>query len=35
MKRTKSTVEFWTVLTAVNVLGLIYLIHLLFGANSR
>jgi hypothetical protein len=34
MKRSKPTTEFWTVLTMVNVLGLIYPIHLLLRANS-
>ena len=34
MKRSKPTTEFWTVLTMVNVLGLIYPIRLLLRANS-
>ena len=34
MKMDKPTTEFWTVLTMVNVLGLIYPIHLLLRANS-
>ena len=34
MKTNKPTTEFWTVLTMVNVLGLIYPIHLLLRANS-
>jgi hypothetical protein len=34
MKRRKSTAEFWMVLTIVNVLGLIYPIRFLLGANS-
>jgi len=34
MKRSKPTIEFWTVLTMVNVLGLIYPIKLLLRANS-
>jgi len=34
MKRSKPTTEFWTVLTMVNLLGLIYPIHLLLRANS-
>jgi len=34
MKTNKPTREFWTVLMMVNVLGLIYPIHLLLGANS-
>ena len=33
MKTNKPTTEFWTVLTMVNVLGLIYPIHLLLRAN--
>jgi len=34
MKRSKPTIEFWTVLTMVNVLGLIYPMKLLLRANS-
>ena len=34
MKRSKPTIEFWTVLTMVNLLGLIYPIHLLLRANN-
>ena len=34
MKTNKPTTEFWTVLTMVNVLGLIYPIHLLLRAVS-
>jgi hypothetical protein len=34
MKTSKPTTEFWTVLTMVNVLALIYQIHLLLRANS-
>ena len=34
MKRSKPTTEFWTVLTMVNLLGLIYPIHLLLRANN-
>jgi hypothetical protein len=34
MKTSKPTTEFWTVLTMVNVLALIYPIHLLLRANS-
>ena len=34
MKRSKPTTEFRTVLTMVNLLGLIYPIHLLLRANS-
>jgi hypothetical protein len=34
MKRSKLTTEFWTVLTMVNLLGLIYPIHLVLRANS-
>jgi hypothetical protein len=34
MKSNKPTTEFWTVLTMVNLLGLIYPIHLLLRANS-
>ena len=34
MKTNKPTTEFWTMLTMVNVLGLIYPIHLLLRANS-
>jgi hypothetical protein len=34
MNRSKPTTEFWTVLTMVNLLGLIYPIHLLLRANS-
>jgi len=34
MNTNKPTTEFWTVLTMVNVLGLIYPIHLLLRANS-
>jgi len=34
MKKGKPTTEFWTVLTMVNMLGLIYPIHLLVRANS-
>ena len=34
MKTSKPTTEFWTVLTMVNLLGLIYPIHLLLRANS-
>jgi hypothetical protein len=34
MKTDKPTTESWTVLTTVNVLKLIYLIHLLLRANS-
>jgi len=34
MKTNKPTTEFWSVLTMVNVPGLIYPIHLLFRANS-
>lgn len=34
MKRSKPTTEFWTLLTMVNLLGLIYPIHLLLRANS-
>ncbi|MGC2477789.1 MAG: hypothetical protein WA485_25850 [Candidatus Sulfotelmatobacter sp.] len=34
MKRSKPTTEFWTVLAVVNVLALIYPIHLILHANS-
>ena len=34
MKTSKPTTEFWTVLTMVNVLALMYPIHLLLRANS-
>ena len=34
MKTNKPTTEFWTALTMVNVLGLIYPIHLLLRVNS-
>jgi hypothetical protein len=34
MKRSKQTIEFWTVLTMVNLLGLIYPIHLLLRGNN-
>ena len=34
MKTNKPTTEFWTVLAMVNVLGLIYPVHLLLRANS-
>jgi len=34
MNRSKQTTEFWTVLAMVNLLGLIYPIHLLLRANS-
>ena len=34
MKRSRPTTGFWTVLTMVNVLGLIYPIHLLLRAKS-
>ena len=34
MKTSKPTTEFWTVLTIVNVLALIYPINLLHGAES-
>jgi hypothetical protein len=34
MKRSKPTTEFWTVLTMVNLLGLLYPIHLQLRANS-
>lgn len=34
MNRSKPTTEFWTVLAMVNLLGLIYPIHLLLRANS-
>jgi hypothetical protein len=34
MKTNKPTTEFWTVVTMVNVLGLIYPIHLLLRAVS-
>jgi hypothetical protein len=34
MKRSKPTTEFWTALGMVNLLGLIYPIHLLHRANS-
>ena len=34
MNRSKPTTEFWTVLATVNLLGLIYPIHLLLRANS-
>ena len=34
MKGSKPTTEFWTVLSVVNVLWLIYPIHLLLRANS-
>jgi len=34
MKRSKPTTEFWTVLTMVNLLGLIYPIHLLLRAHN-
>ena len=34
MKRNKPTTEFWTMLTMVNVLGLIYPIHLQLRANN-
>jgi len=34
MKRSKQNTEFWTVLTMVNLLGLIYPIHLLLRANN-
>jgi hypothetical protein len=34
MKTNKPTTEFWTVLTTVNLLALIYPIHLMHGAES-
>jgi hypothetical protein len=34
VKRSKPTIEFWTVLGMVNLLGLIYPIHSLLCANS-
>lgn len=34
MKTNNPTTEFWTVLTMVNVLALVYPIHLLLRANS-